>query len=44
MAESMQLSYKTTIDLKLGEIRVFPVELLRRVYDVLSRQFSQSVG
>jgi hypothetical protein len=39
VAESMQLAYMTTIDSQLGVLRVFPVPLMRRVYDILADQF-----
>jgi|GEM_PF-3252204 len=39
VAESMQLAYLTTIDSSLGVLRVFPVPLMRRVYDILAAQF-----
>jgi hypothetical protein len=37
-AEALQLSYVTRVDRSLGQIRVFPVPLLMRVYQVLARQ------
>lgn len=39
VAEAMQLSYLTTIQPKLGMIRVFPVSLLQRVYQLMAPQF-----
>ena len=39
IAESLQVSYLTTIDRQLGQIRLFPVPLLERVYAVLATQF-----
>ncbi|MGB8167614.1 MAG: hypothetical protein WCF18_08985 [Chthoniobacteraceae bacterium] len=38
-AEAMQLSYMTTVDRSLGVIRVFPVPLLQRIYQIMSVQF-----
>jgi len=38
MAESVHLAYLTTIDSQLGVLRMFPVPLMRRVYDVLAAQ------
>src|SRR4051812_28044068 len=38
-AEAMQLSYMTTVDRSLGVIRVFPVPLLQRVYEIMAVQF-----
>jgi hypothetical protein len=38
-AESMQLAYLTTTDSHLGVVRIFPVPLMRRVYDVMAAQF-----
>lgn len=38
-AEAMQLAYLTTVDRSLGVIRVFPVPLMQRVYEILSKQF-----
>ncbi len=38
-AESLQLSYMTTIDRSLGVIRVFPAPLLNRIYQILAPQF-----
>lgn len=40
VAEAMQLSYLTTVQPKLGMIRVFPVSLLERVYVLMSPQFN----
>ena len=34
IAESLQISYLTTIDRSLGMIRLFPVPLMVRVYQV----------
>jgi hypothetical protein len=39
VAESMQLAYLTTVDRSLGVIRIFPLPLLKRVYEVMSAQF-----
>ena len=39
VAESMQVSYLTTIDPSLGQIRLFPVPLLNRVYQIQAGQF-----
>lgn len=39
VAESLQVSYLTTIDRQLGQIRLFPVPLLVRVYQVMAVQF-----
>ena len=39
IAESLQVSYLTTIDRSLGQIRLFPVPLLTRVYQVMATQF-----
>lgn len=39
LAEALQVSYLTTIDRSLGMVRVFPVPLLQRVYDVMAAQF-----
>lgn len=39
IAESLQVSYLTTIDRQLGQIRLFPVPLLMRVYQVMAAQF-----
>lgn len=39
IAESLQVSYLTTIDRQLGQVRLFPVPLLVRVYQVLAAQF-----
>lgn len=39
IAESLQVSYLTTIDRQLGQIRLFPVPLLTRVYQVMAAQF-----
>lgn len=39
IAESLQVSYLTTIDRQLGQIRLFPVPLLTRVYEVMAAQF-----
>jgi hypothetical protein len=38
-AEAMQLSYLTTIHPQLGMIRVFPLPLLQRVYEIMAPQF-----
>jgi len=38
-AESLQLSYLTTIDRSLGVIRIFPVPLLQRIYQIFASQF-----
>lgn len=37
-AESLQLSYLTTIDRSLGVIRIFPLPLLQRVYQIFAVQ------
>ena len=37
-AESLQLSYMTTIDRSLGVIRIFPLPLLQRVYQIFAVQ------
>jgi hypothetical protein len=39
VAEAMQLSYLTTIQPQLGMIRVFPLPLLQRVYELMAPQF-----
>lgn len=39
VAEAMQLVFITTNQTKLGIIRVFPLPLLQRVYEILSPQF-----
>ena len=39
VADCMQLSYLTTIDSSLGVVRIFPMPLMRRVYDVMAAQF-----
>jgi hypothetical protein len=39
ISESLQVSYLTTIDRQLGQIRLFPVPLLTRVYQVMAAQF-----
>lgn len=39
IAEAMQISYLTMIDRSLGQIRLFPVPLLERVYAVMAAQF-----
>jgi len=39
VTESLQISYLTTIDRSLGQIRLFPVPLLVRVYQVMAAQF-----
>lgn len=39
VAESLQLAYMTTTDSQLGILRVFPVPLMRRVYDIMADQF-----
>lgn len=38
-AASLQLCYLTTVDRSLGVIRVFPVPLLQRIYQILAPQF-----
>jgi len=38
MAESLQISYLTTIDTQLGMIRLLPVPLMIRVYQVMAQQ------
>lgn len=38
-AESLCVSYLTTIDRQLGQVRLFPVPLLTRVYQVMASQF-----
>ena len=38
-AESLCVSYLTTIDRQLGMVRLFPVPLLTRVYQLMSTQF-----
>lgn len=37
-AEAMELSYLTTTDRSLGVIRLYPMPLMERIYDVLARQ------
>lgn len=39
-AEAMQLSYLTTVDGSLGTIRVFPMPLLQRIYEIMAPQFN----
>jgi hypothetical protein len=39
VAESMQISYLTTIDSSLGVVRVFPVPLMIKVYSIMAQQF-----
>ena len=39
VAESMQISYLTTIDSALGVVRVFPVPLMVKVYSIMAQQF-----
>jgi hypothetical protein len=39
VADAMQLVFITTNQTKLGIIRVFPLPLLQRVYEILSPQF-----
>ena len=39
VAESMQISYLTTIDSSLGIVRVFPVPLMIKVYSIMAQQF-----
>lgn len=39
VAESLQVSYLTTVDSSLGVIRLFPVPLMVRVYQVMATQF-----
>jgi hypothetical protein len=43
VAEAMQLSYLTTIQSQLGMIRVFPLPLLQRVYELMAPQFQWPV-
>jgi hypothetical protein len=38
-AEAMQIAFITTVERSLGTIRVFPLPLLRRVYEVMGMQF-----
>lgn len=38
-AESMQLAYITAVDRSLGVLRVFPIPLLQRVYEIMAPQF-----
>lgn len=38
-AEAMQLAYMTSIDRSLGVIRVFPLPLLQRVYEIMAPSF-----
>lgn len=38
-AEAMQIAYLTTVDRSLGIIRVFPLPLLQRIYEIQSAQF-----
>jgi hypothetical protein len=39
VAEAMCLAYRTAVDRSLGELRMFPEPLLRRVYDTLAPGF-----
>ena len=38
-AEALQLAYLTRVDMALGVIRIFPVSLLKRIYETLAPQF-----
>ena len=39
IAESLHIGYLTTVDRSLGQIRVFPVPLLQRIYDTMAPTF-----
>lgn len=38
-ADALQICYATTVDCKLGFVRIFPIPLLERVYEVTAEQF-----
>ncbi len=38
-AEALHIAYLTRVDLALGMIRIFPVPLLKRVYETQAKQF-----
>lgn len=39
MAEAMHLGFHTTLNLSLGTLRIFPVPMMERIYEVLAVQY-----